>query len=206
MTVANAYTRNVLFLCKRLHVAGLNKGRCFYLLPDFRPRYSTCERNRHPSSSGPLLISKSSDVPPSLSRHFILYPGYLSLEEQCTLLLASLHKLDTTLTPSREVRTRRKKRSQPEGTALNPLPSSLFLSDELYDFWEVRRVPVYELHDQLIWSVILCSVSFIRTIMTVSYTIIGKFTYPRGLQIIIPSRFLVLLIHHQSTPSFPSQM
>ncbi|KAF9517903.1 hypothetical protein BS47DRAFT_1290337 [Hydnum rufescens UP504] len=72
----------------------------------------------------------------ALSRphQFVLYPDFLSIAEQHTLLHASLEKLDRTLTPSRDVRRRRRTWVQ-SGHPLDPRNGE-FLPDDMYDFEE----------------------------------------------------------------------
>lgn len=75
------------------------------------------------------LLDHSSPAP------FLFYPAFLSSDEQAVLLRASLEKLDTSLSQSRDVRKRRKEwRKANSNIALIPAG---FLPDGLYDFEEV---------------------------------------------------------------------
>ncbi|KAF8317384.1 hypothetical protein DL93DRAFT_2077013 [Clavulina sp. PMI_390] len=63
---------------------------------------------------------------------FLFYPAFLSGDEQRVLLQTSLQKLDSSLTPSREIRRKRKEWRAKHGSA----PHVGFLPDDYYDFEE----------------------------------------------------------------------
>lgn len=101
---------------------------------------------------------------------FLFYPAFLSQEEQSVLLSASLQKLDASLTPSREVRKRRKAwRAEVTNDAS---AASDFLPEHLYDFEEVNLLISMNHNPLMIRST--------RATMTVSSIITAKCMSLRG--------------------------
>ena len=109
------------------------------------------------------LARESPERPPGL----LFWPKYFTSEEQRTLLVASLHKLDNL-----ETRQARKKRrdfwnSNPVGSTTTLL--DMFAPDELYEFEEARSYQLPRSH-----QITLPVISIYRATMTGSFAIFEK--------------------------------
>lgn len=90
--------------------------------------------------SSPIPDSNSNALLTSSPAPFLFYPAFLSTQEQTVLLQASLEKLDTSLSHSRDVRKRRKEWRAKQGPTATAHVG--FLPNEFYDFEEVGDPPL----------------------------------------------------------------